>query len=286
MAAQFAALLRMFASAEGGAALKAGESMELVNMIQSAKAMGGGGGGGNSGPRMQSNLTGEFGGRPGSKMMGDIKGFANTFAKDMKTMIFNPIKGTADLWTDMAKALTNMPGIVRSWGEELKSSQQHLRLYSGVHAQALGMSRARDIARDMRTASRTGDSFTDMTESLDELKDTIRPYQDEVLVALNNIASIAMQTVTSGIKTLEKINKMLGFTKVITSAVEWIAGYFQWKKEEEERDNRNFFQRFADGIGNEVQGKEPLVPKVDAEDGPAAAPVRKRRRKGKALIIN
>lgn len=82
--------------------------------------------------------------------------------------------------TEIAK----LPSRIVDWSEALLSSQRTISRFSGVMAQAEAQRDVRKLQRDFISAGTTGGSTADLSHSMDDLYDVLRPLKDTVTIVI------------------------------------------------------------------------------------------------------
>lgn len=138
---------------------------------------------------------------------------------------------------------SKLPKLITNWGESLLKSQEHLGRYSGLIARSAGRFEARNILRDIRTASQTSRSTAFLSRSISDLKDAMNP----AVIALGNLTR----------------NALAYSAKAIEVPFELYGDYLKWLKkmfdiDEWPEDNPHPFKDF---INDAKEGRlESIVP--------------------------
>jgi len=169
-------------------------------------------------------------GGPGGKALYRMKEKGEEIGEAGKTAM-NPLAdpmSRAQAYLKIGGEIATFPATVRDWGEELKKSSEHLKIFNGAIATTYAQSEFRDITRSRASAERTADSNRYMVESLDDLQDALQPIADDI----TNIANVVMGTLadsaTVGVAALSGASRV--FLPNIMGAVEAISKYFVTKR--------------------------------------------------------
>ena len=179
------------------------DQMSMVDMAQTGMLLKGFGGQGKQ-QGHQVNFAQEMGGNAGRRVVDEMGQYMERRFKSMKDSMFsiNPItrmKASAD----QVRAIAELPFLLKRFGEGLKDANQHLAPFSGILAEAYLESQGRDFQRKIGQAERRAGSTGDMMEALDDLKDTIAPYQDAFMNSLNRLLEVGLETADKAIKIIE-----------------------------------------------------------------------------------
>lgn len=80
--------------------------------------------------------------------------------------------------------LAKLPSRIVDWSEALLDSQRTISRFSGVMAQADAQRDVRKLQRDFASAGTTGGSTADLSHSMDDLYDVLRPLKDTVTIVI------------------------------------------------------------------------------------------------------
>lgn len=179
-------------------------------------------------PERRYSIWGELAGPEKSKIGEDIGRMQERTAVAMKTMA-DPFAMPVTKFTTAAKAATeNIKELIagiRSWGDSLMQSQEHLKNFSGVMAEAYLQQERRQILRAIQTGARTGGTVLDLQKSLDEFKDQIQPYKDLLSNIFNEVAAIGLTLGTAAAAMVKHIPVMGTNIGALVAAINaWLGG--------------------------------------------------------------
>lgn len=80
--------------------------------------------------------------------------------------------------------LAKLPSRIVDWSEALLASQRTISRFSGVMSQAEAQSEVRKLQRDFISAGNTGGATADLSHSMDDLYDVLRPLKDTVTIVI------------------------------------------------------------------------------------------------------
>ena len=119
--------------------------------------------------------------------------------------LIDPLQNPFTKLKNLFKAADEIPSALMHWGESLKDSQEHLKMFSGVLANAYLESQVRGMMRDFGSAQRTGGTTADLIKSLDNLKDDLQDYKDVFTNMSNYILRIGLDVSTWGLTIAERL---------------------------------------------------------------------------------
>lgn len=219
------------------------------------------------------------GGGQGRSTPDEMKNTAMEFGNNARRMMgltLNPLdKVKAPI--DMAKQIADFPRLLRKWGEELKSSQEHLRAYNSTIANAYIASEARQIKRNIESGTRTGGSTKALIQSMDGLKDSTQLYQDLSTNVMNSIVKLGTDGLTEIVKIVEYVTYIEEVAQVLNEMLGEAGG---------EQSAFQFFGQFAPNeeakremLNPPVAGKAPFAGRVAGAGAGAAARMMPRKKR-------
>jgi len=93
--------------------------------------------------------------------------------------------------------LARLPGRIVDWSEALLASQRTISRFSGVMAQADAQRDVRKLQRDFASAGNTGGSTADLSHSMDDLYDVLRPLKDTVTIVIAQELNLLVRGITA-----------------------------------------------------------------------------------------
>ena len=101
--------------------------------------------------------------------------------------------GVAQAGIEIAK----LPNRIKDWSESLLASQKTISRFSGVMAQAFAQRDVRSLKRDFASAQVTGGSTADLTRSMEDLYDILRPLKDSMTIVVSRELSSLVKLLTN-----------------------------------------------------------------------------------------
>lgn len=160
----------------------------------------------------------------------------------------------------MTKAAMRAAGMLDRWSQQLLSSMEKLRMFSGAIAHADAQARFRQFQRDAATATATGGSTARLSDAYQDLQDTIQPIKDDVRNVLNRITEFGVRALTTGIKIAEM---MWEVQKRINPIAMGVAAMWDIAAREERSKNNATLKDFIENAkaGNWGQNGKQVPPK-------------------------
>lgn len=180
----------------------------------------------------------EIGGEPAEMMRRDTSAWIDRYRQNSKklTSPFTLPHNRAKAALDMGVALKDTVFILRDWGEALKKSQERLRDFNPAISGAYVESERRGIMRTVKSGSTTDYTTKKMVSSLDDLKDTIRPYQD----LMTNVMNQVVVHLVAMVKYIESWSP--GMRTMVDAANKWL------DDERKNEEGATWFENFHKGI--------------------------------------
>jgi len=142
----------------------------------------------------------------GSQVFSEGKGVARRVVRNTGQALVSPNPfARARAVVDQAKLPFEMPFIIRRWGEELEKSHKHLVKFNAEIGVAYLQSEYRSIERNVRTGEQIGHTVRDRQESLDDLRDSVQPWQNRFEGVMNVAVARLADLGTVAIKIVELI---------------------------------------------------------------------------------
>lgn len=112
-----------------------------------------------------------------------------------------PIIGTMpSIFKDVVDAAINLPNAIEQWAEALLSSRFELARWNSSIAGTKVEAERREILRDIASGNATSASTEALNNSLQDLKDTMRPINDTLINGFNRILTHLVKTTDTGLK--------------------------------------------------------------------------------------
>ncbi len=167
-----------------------------------------------------------------------------------------------------SKELAMLPKRIVDWSESLVSSQKAISRFSGPMSQAFAQRDLAQTRRDIASAQATGGSTAELTKSLDQIYDVVRPLKDSITIVLANELSVLVRTLeamtpimAAGVGAMAALADFftagtMGFTQQLTIAMGKVMA------EEAARGlNRQQAGNDAAGAIQRLRGEDPKKPR-------------------------
>lgn len=154
------------------------------------------------------------GGKAGAAIGGAVDA-----AKPLGLMeLLNPAQALADRFTGIVKAGKDLPAAIMEWADTLADSRRALAQYSETMATVFAQSKTRETIRNIGSAQRTSGTTADLLDSINDIRDAMQPFKDDITNILNRIATGTLET---GKTAIEWYRRMHIMDDVLLSALEF-----------------------------------------------------------------
>jgi len=157
-----------------------------------------------------------LGGASGDPAGEALQGVVGEVTKEMKSFVnvltMPNLNNLANFFQVMAEA----PARLVAFGDALLDSKKNLSKLSGAFAAVDAIREVGSVRRGLTSAAATGSSAIDLAKGLEELKDTLRPIQDEVF---NLTAGMITDLVPLMKKLLKKLEPFIALTMETLPAI-------------------------------------------------------------------
>lgn len=145
-----------------------------------------------------------------------LQGVVGELTKEMKSFVnvftMPNLKNLSNFFQVMAEAPTRLV----AFGDALLDSKKNLSKLSGAFATVDAIREVGSVRRGISSAAATGSSAIDLARGLEDLKDTLRPIQDEVF---NMAAGIITDLVPLMKKLLKKLEPFISLTMEVLPGI-------------------------------------------------------------------
>jgi hypothetical protein len=188
-------------------------------------------------------IGGMFGGEAEKGVATDLNAMLQRQVEsmDLKTLLTDPLAPIKTLGLNIKDLIFN----VDDWAESLKESQRAIAKYNGELAAAFTRSEIRTIRRQIGSAANTGQSTAALIKSLDDLKDTAKPYQDFAKNGFNMLIAGLTQGVVLAAGILEAVTPIDEIVKGINKLAGGKSGDFLSNEYQREFHNKFLYSDSA-----------------------------------------
>lgn len=164
------------------------------------------------------NIAGQMGNQAAGAVSnvagGAMKGAAmGSMAGPIGAGVGAAVGGTVAAAGEIAK----LPSLIKGWGEALVESQRPLARFSGELSRAAAQREVSQLRRDITSANITGGTTSDLSDSLNNLNDTLRPVKDVMTMGTAAVLTDLVKVLSEGVKVVGgALDQMAEFTDAIT----------------------------------------------------------------------
>lgn len=161
----------------------------------------------------RASLLGGVSGDPAGEA---LQGVVGELTKEMKSFVNVFTMPNLNNIANFFQAMAEAPARLVAFGDALLDSKKNLSKLSGAFAAIDAIREVGSVRRGVSSAAATGSSAIDLTKGLEDLKDTLRPIQDEVF---NLTAGMITDLVPLMKKLLKKLEPFIALTMETLPAI-------------------------------------------------------------------
>ena len=167
------------------------------------------------------------------------------------------------------RVLLEMPANMRRWAEALLDGRRELIRFNSTMAATFARAEARRLERNIDSGRRTAGTTENLSDALEDLKDTIQPYGDATTNALQAILASLVRTTDNTLKIAQVASPALVVVQYIAKKIN------EWSEKGGVGDGFDAFLMDVDSRRRPVGGDVPLRERLRMARA-AAAPRRRR----------